>query len=171
MKIERTKNFIVGFIVISMLFTVSYFFSSCDKMKKNTETQEKSRGEVFLKIGDTDITVEEFRGFISSLPEVRQIELIRSPEKMTQIVVEFIEAVATFEYAKSKGYFDRPEIKIRWIYNSADIVRPYIFKDEVAPYTKVEFSEVQDYYEKNKEKFWHPDVIRLMKIEASDKKK
>jgi peptidylprolyl isomerase len=170
MKIERTISFIRGFIVIPVLFSISYIFSSCEKIKKKTETQEKPRGEVFLKIGDTDITVEEFRSFISSLPEIRQIELIRSPEKMTQIVVEFIEAVATFEYAKSKGYFDRPEIKIRWIYNSADIVRPYIFKDEIAPYTKVEFPEVQDFYEKNKEKFWHPDVIRLMKIESSDKK-
>jgi DNA polymerase III delta prime subunit len=158
------------FIFVSFCF-LGYCcgFVSCNKVKK-TEIEEKQRGETLVRIGNTEVTVEEFRAFISSLPDLRRAELIRSPEKMTQAVVEFIEAVATYEYAKSKGYFDRPEIKIRWIYNSAELVRSYIFSEEVAPYIKVDFQDVQDFYNNNKQMFWHPDVIRLMKIESSDKK-
>ena len=161
----RSFFFFVSFCFLGYCFG----FVSCSKIKK-TEIEEKQRGETLVRIGNTEVTVEEFRAFISSLPDLRRVELIRSPEKMTQAVVEFIEAVATYEYAKSKGYFDRPEIKIRWIYNSAELVRSYIFSEEVAPYIKVDFQDVQDFYNNNKQMFWHPDVIRLMKIESSDKK-
>jgi peptidyl-prolyl cis-trans isomerase C len=159
---------LIGILKVSLIATLLFTFS-CDRIKKAKTEKKKEEGETMVKIGDIRVSIEDFKGFLDSLPETRKIELARSPEKVTQLVAEFIEAVAVFAYSKSQGYFDRPEIKVRWIYNSAEIVRPYLFNEKIKPYLQVNFPEIQEFYEKNKEMFKHPDVIRLMKIEADSK--
>ena len=155
------------------LFCLS-MFQSCDKLsyfgKKKEEVEKSVKGKVMVKIGDSAVTVEEFRAFLDSLPEFKRIEIMRSPENMTKAVAEFIEAFAILKYAEQRGYFDRPEMKIRRIFVLADLIRPYVFESEVKPYTKVDFADIKKFYDENKELFKHPDVVRLMKIESKSKK-
>lgn len=156
--------------VISLALTVSlganifFLLNSCKKKEEQTTNRE-----IMFRIGQTTIYIDEFKAFLDSLPEIRKIELIRYPEKNTQVVSEFIEAVSILEYARQRGYLDRPEIKIRILSNTAELVRPQIFINEVRPYMQVDFKEIQEFYEKNKEMFKHPEVARVMKI-SGDKK-
>lgn len=149
---------------IAIVFVALLSLSLC----KKSEKQEVQR-EIMFRIGQTTIYIDEFSSFINSLPEIRKVELAKSPEKMNQIVAEFIESVSIVEYAKQRGYFERPEVKIRMLSNMAEIVRPHIFMNEVRPYMQVDFKEMQEFYEKNKELFKHPEVARVMKI-SGDKK-
>ncbi len=154
--------------VVSLFFVIVSSFLLC---KRSEEVVKKApAGDIMVKIGDTVIYTSEFKAFLDSLPEIRKVELARNPENMTRVIAEFIEAVAVLEYAKKNGYLDRPQVKIRWIINSADILRPYIYEDEVKPYLQVSFPEIQDFYEKNKELFKHSEVVRLMKIDSENKK-
>lgn len=156
----NSRRKLVSIIFLVGSISVNIFHYACKKKEGKPTVQR----EPMFRIGGTTVYIDEFKSFIESLPEIRKVELVRSPEKMTQIVAEFIEAVAIFEYAKQKGYFERADIKIRMLSNAAELVRPYIFANEVRPYMQVDFREMQEFYEKNKEMFRHPEVIRLMKI-------
>ncbi len=164
----------VGFMILGIIFVISvglnvYFSLPWIKNWRVKEEKKKEKGELMLKVGETEVYISDFKGFLDSLPEINKIELNRNPTALTRTVVDFIESLVVVELARAQGYFERPDVKIRLIVNTANILRPYIFSSEIRPYLKVDFSELQSFYEQNKEAFKHPPVVRLMRIFSQDK--
>jgi peptidyl-prolyl cis-trans isomerase C len=147
--------------VIAVLFALA---AGCNKPPKSKQEDEDE--DVLARVGDKEITVDDFEETINSYsPYLRQ--KYNAPEMRKQKLEEMVEFELLALEARELGYADEPRIQEAVKQQLVRELQEQILSD--IKLEDITEEEARAYYEAHPEKYHKPPQIRVAHIELSDR--
>lgn len=155
---------------IPMLLIV---FVGCQNIfpKKTTTSQKppKPKGAIVAKVGDWYLTLKDFNTMIDNINEVADFTKVRIEtfEDKKAVLTNLINQELLAQYARDKGVDKRDDVKLN-ISNAQRNILAAEVEGEIVNQIDVSFSEVQEWYDKNKEYLREPEKRWIKEIVVSN---
>jgi len=121
--------------------------------------------DVIARAGSTEVTVDELRSYLATLPATERRALAREPAALSQAVRAYLARRALLQEAAAKKLEELPEVKAKLQRVREDaLVDLYLDSISVPPEGYPSEADVQAAYEKNGASFDVPRQYRLAQV-------
>lgn len=127
-------------------------------------SQAFASDEVIAKVGDRIITKADLQRIISYYPSAQQKKITTNPMMQREVLERYIQGIVVSKIAREKGFDKQLEIRERLELMTNDFLfNQYIHKEVIG---KIEISEAEarEYYNKYREEFINPEMIKVRHI-------
>jgi peptidyl-prolyl cis-trans isomerase C len=134
---------------------------------------------VVAKIGGEKVTVSDFNKFIGFFDSDKQNLIAKNTQLRESVLHQYVQSIAIYQFAEKKGFTKRQDIQDQLeIFRMNFLANTYL-KKEIMDKITVSDSEVKEYYDKHKDEYKTPEMVKarhiLVKVDptasAEDKKK
>lgn len=120
---------------------------------------------VVAKVGGTDITLGELRGYLQTLDASVRANLAKDPVLLNRVVRSYVARAVVLSEAKAKGWEKKPDVaaQLERIRNEA-IVATYLAAQTRPPDDFPSDADIQAAYDTNKARFMMPRQFEIAQI-------
>lgn len=121
--------------------------------------------DVVARVGGRDITLDDVRDYIETLPEADQTALAKNPSVLPQVVRQYLAREQVLKEAKEKKFDQQADVKVK-LARVQDVALLELYLQSVAkiPDAFPSEAELQTAYEANKTAFVAPRQYKLSQI-------
>lgn len=130
------------------------------------EKEEKKAPPELFSFGDVKVTLDDFVKLLDAIPPLRRAQIMSSG--MTDTILSIMEDALIVAYGRERGYSERPDIKMKVMSYEAKLLRDVIWNEDIKPYTKASYDEIEKFYKENLDKFRRSEVLRVLVITKKD---
>lgn len=124
-----------------------------------------SSQEIIAKIGDKVITKADLDRIISYYPKAQQKNITGNSLKQKEVMERYIQGIVVSRLAKKKGFDKTESIKERLDFIINDyLATQYIQQEVMGKKIDVTDKEAEEYYNKYKEEFTSPEMVKVRHI-------
>ena len=121
--------------------------------------------ELVARVGGTDVTTDDVRAYLDTLPEVDQAALVKNPAALPQVVRQYLTRQQVLKEARDKKFDQQPETKAKLEQvKDAALLELYLQSVAKVPDAFPSEAEIQAAYEANKTAFVAPRQYKLAQI-------
>ncbi|MCX8031279.1 MAG: peptidylprolyl isomerase [Thermodesulfovibrionales bacterium] len=120
--------------------------------------------EVLARVGDKTITKADLERIISYYPSNQQKRIQSTPMLKKEVLERYIQGIVISKIAISKGFDKQPKIKERLELMTNDFLANQFIQQEVIGKIDVSEAEAKEYFNKYKEEFIIPEMIKVRHI-------
>jgi peptidyl-prolyl cis-trans isomerase C len=146
--------------------------TGCQKQSGSTQTGETKKGVVLAEVNGVSITDNDFYKEQENLPPYLK-PMTETPEGKKEMLDTMVVRELIMQQAKKDGIDNSPAVQAKLEDLKKRVIVEAFLKKKVEESANVSDAELQDFYNKNKERFKTGDQIRashiLMKSEAEAK--
>lgn len=119
---------------------------------------------ILAKIGDKNITMSDFKRFISYYDAQKQKMLEQQPQLKATILRRIVQGMVLSKIAKDQGFDKRPDIKEEIELMLNDLIASEYLRKEVVGKINVTEDDMKLYYKTHEEEFKTPEMVRARHI-------
>jgi len=128
------------------------------------QTEAKAEGtKVLAKVGDFEITSDYVDKVIESLPETFRTQYLL-PGGKQRLVEYLVDMEALYQEAKKEGLDSDPAVAFKVEFATKQLVSAELLDRELKAVSEPSDSEIEDYYNQNKEMFKRPEQAKVRHI-------
>lgn len=120
--------------------------------------------DVVAKIGDKKITLSDFNSIVGYLDSEKQKMLEKNPQLKESFLRQVVQTMVISNLAKEKGFDKKPDVKQQLDLFTDNFLANEFLKKEVVQKISIPEDELKSYYDKHKEEFKTPEMVKARHI-------
>jgi peptidyl-prolyl cis-trans isomerase C len=120
--------------------------------------------DVVAKIGDKKITLSDFNSVVGYLDSEKQKMLENNPQLKESFLRQVVQTMVISNLAKEKGFDKKPDVKQQLDLFTDNFLANEFLKKEVVQTISIPEDELKSYYDKHKEEFKTPEMVKASHI-------